>query len=179
MQSSSFWTVLDVPLNTDTLSVHCQVRQRRPPSHGISLGYPRSRSHHDHAGPTQMHHRTSHSIILERMCLFFNTITHLKNLGFNLYPNTCFRHEEISRNHVHDILFKTHLPKTFKEIILCQVLSGQHIRTVDSLVSLEITNYTKGLSTLRTPGFSPVWIFWCVFKVDKRLNSFPHVPHCC
>src|SRR4029434_2480009 len=33
-----------------------------------------------------------------------NTITHLKNLGFNLYPNTCFRHEEISRNHVHDIL---------------------------------------------------------------------------
>ena len=42
-----------------------------------------------------------------------NTITHLKNLGFNLYPNTCFRHEEISLNHVHHILFIIHL--TFKE----------------------------------------------------------------
>src|SRR4029434_1677989 len=32
----------------DALSVHCQVRHRRPPSHGISLGYASSRPHHDH-----------------------------------------------------------------------------------------------------------------------------------
>src|SRR4029434_4502650 len=76
IQSSSFWTVLDESRSRDALSVHCQVRHRRPPSHGISLGYPSSRPHHDHAGPTQMHHRTSHSLLFLRECVCFSLLLH-------------------------------------------------------------------------------------------------------